>query len=176
MRACIERYGALVWALARRGSEGRADAEDAVQEIFTELWRSAARFDPSIASEAAFIVVIARRRLIDRRRRRTRRLDREPLPEIVLDPMSAERPELGHDARRAAEALASLKPEQRRMLTLSLYEGLSHGEIAKSTGSPLGTVKANIRRGLLAVRRALGVDEPTIDRQGEGEADDEPGR
>src|SRR5215813_5986353 len=71
VRDCIARYGGLVWSIARR-FEG-ADAEDAVQEIFLDLWKSAARFDPRIASESAFVAMITRRRLIDRRRTRRRR-------------------------------------------------------------------------------------------------------
>ena len=65
---CMERFGGLVWALARRFSTNSADAEDAVQEIFSSLWQNADRFDPSIASETTFVGMIARRRLIDRRR------------------------------------------------------------------------------------------------------------
>src|SRR5678816_3425476 len=76
---CIARYGGLVWTLARRFSSNSADAEDATQEIFLDLWRSAARFDPIAASETTFVALIARRRLIDRRRRRQRRGDTEPL-------------------------------------------------------------------------------------------------
>jgi RNA polymerase sigma factor (sigma-70 family) len=62
VRDCIDRFGGLVWALARRMSPGAAEAEDAVQEIFMDLWRSSARFDPTIASEPAFVTMVARRR------------------------------------------------------------------------------------------------------------------
>src|SRR5262245_66294972 len=83
VRECIARYGGLVWSIARRFE--LADAEDAVQEIFLDLWKSAARFDPNIASETAFIAMIARRRLIDRRRTRKRRPTTEQLPELAVD-------------------------------------------------------------------------------------------
>ena len=66
---CMERYGGLVWSIALRLTGSRADAEDAIQEIFIDLWKSAARFDGAVASEKAFVAMIARRRLIDRRRR-----------------------------------------------------------------------------------------------------------
>src|SRR5215467_13463308 len=85
-RTCIERYGGLVYALARRFEGGAgADIEDAVQEIFLDLWKSAPRFDPAIASETAFVATIARRRLIDRRRTRGRRPATEPISEVVPD-------------------------------------------------------------------------------------------
>src|SRR5690606_24550621 len=74
MEDCLTRYGGLVWSLARRFSPTNADAEDAVQEVFIEVWRHADRYDESIASEPTFIAMIARRRLIDRQRRR----DRQP--------------------------------------------------------------------------------------------------
>ncbi|HEY1068798.1 MAG TPA: sigma-70 family RNA polymerase sigma factor, partial [Pirellulales bacterium] len=68
---CLARYGGLVWSLARRHTNNTSDAEDAVQEIFIDLWRSAARFNPQAASEATFVAMIARRRLIDRRRKQS---------------------------------------------------------------------------------------------------------
>src|SRR5436190_14026687 len=71
VRECLARYGGLVWSIARRFEP--SDAEDAVQEIFLDLWKSAARFDRAVASETAFVAMIARRRLIDRRRTRGRR-------------------------------------------------------------------------------------------------------
>lgn len=155
VRECIAQYGGLVWSIARRFE--LADAEDAVQEIFLDLWKSAARFDPTIASEAAFVAMIARRRLIDRRRTRRRRPTTEQLPEVAVD--QAARPDACAEAAQAARALEQLRPEQRRVLVLATY-GMSHGEIAAQTGMPLGTVKAHARRGLISIRAALlGVPE-----------------
>src|SRR5512147_784538 len=73
VRECLARFGPIVWGLARRMSPTRSDAEDAAQEIFLDLWAHGGRYDPSRASEEAFVAVIARRRLIDRRRRTQRR-------------------------------------------------------------------------------------------------------
>ncbi|MEM6731858.1 MAG: sigma-70 family RNA polymerase sigma factor, partial [Myxococcota bacterium] len=78
---CIESYSGLVWSLARRFLRNDADAEEAVQEIFVELWSSAHRYDPSRASESTFISMVARRRLIDRLRRTKREPGQEPLKE-----------------------------------------------------------------------------------------------
>ena len=83
--ACIDRFGGLVWSLARRFLDRPTEAEDAVQEIFIELWKSASRFDPSIASETTFVAMIARRRLIDRQRKLGRRLESEAVSIENLD-------------------------------------------------------------------------------------------
>ena len=157
VRECLDLHGALVWSLARRFSPSLEDAEDAVQEVFLDLWKSAARFDPAAASEATFVAMIARRRLIDRRRKRQRRPDTEPLPDAspppaAVAPASAE---ISAEASLAARAVAQLRPEQRQVLLLATCQGLSHEEIATSTGMPLGTVKAHARRGLLRVREIL---------------------
>lgn len=159
VRDCLARYGGLVWSIARR-FEG-PDAEDAVQEIFLDLWKSAARFDPQIASEAAFVAMIARRRLIDRRRTQQRRPATEAIDAIAAEPAAdaARGPDSCAEAAQAARALDRLRPEQRRVLVLATH-GLSHGEIAERTGMPLGTVKAHARRGLQSIRAALlGVQE-----------------
>ncbi len=155
VRACIERFGRLVWSIARRFSLTHAEAEDAVQDVFVDLWRSASRYDASLSSEAAFVAVIARRRLLDRRRQRVRRLDTEPLAENPLA-ASGQSAEICGEAVLAAKALAQLRPEQRTVLLLSACQGLSHDEIAAHTGLPLGTVKAHARRGLIRVRELLG--------------------
>ena len=68
---CIDQYGPLVWSLARRLSRTASDAEDATQEIFLDIWRSAGRFDASQGSDKVFIAMIARRRLIDRLRKKS---------------------------------------------------------------------------------------------------------
>lgn len=153
VRECLDRFGGLVWSLARRMGLPQAESEDAVQEIFTAVWKSAHKYDPSIASETAFVAMIARRRLIDRRRKLGRSApaqtitDSTPIP--TVSPRDAAVPE---DARRAAALFTQLSPEQQRVLTLNVYHGLSHESIAQSTGLPLGTVKTHARRGLIRLR------------------------
>ncbi len=157
MSGCIERYGALVWSLARRMSTSQADAEDAVQDVFIALWRNAGRFDPQIAAETTFVTMIARRRLIDRSRRRESRPSTRPLQDAAAmttasdaDPMEVE-----EEVERATEALAALRPEQREVLRMVVVDGMTHREAAEKTGMPLGTVKAHARRGLMKVREML---------------------
>lgn len=157
VRACMERFGGLVWSLARRMTSTHDEAEDAVQDIFVDVWRSAARYDPKIASETAFVATIARRRLIDRRRRAQRRPEAELLPDSLASGESPvdEQLALGDEAELARVELEKLKPEQQRVLRLSIWDGLSHSEIAEHTGLPLGTVKTHARRGLMQIRDAI---------------------
>ena len=152
----ITRYQRLIWWLARR--QAGHDAEDAVQDIFIDLWKSAARFDASKSSEVSFITMIARRRLIDRSRKRQRTPLTQELDLDLVDQQfqtSSAEIEIAAEARIAAEALSELQPEQRSVLKLSIVEGYSHGEIARQTGIPLGTVKSHIRRGLIQVKQSL---------------------
>lgn len=161
--ACIDQYGGLIWSLARRLLIRPTEAEDAVQEVFIELWKKAHLFDPSIGSETTFVAMIARRRLIDRRRRESRRLesdavhiDEVPIPTTV----ETIKFELQDEAARAARALGELKPEQRSVLQLAVCEGWSHQLIAERLGLPLGTVKTHVRRGLAKIREELGAPKP----------------
>lgn len=163
VRECIDRFGGLVWSLARRAGFTDAEAEDGVQEIFVELWRHANRYDPGVASEAAFVAMIARRRLIDRRRRLSRRPETRAIPDDgvlgAADPVAQGR-ETADEARKAARAIEQLAPDQQKVLRLSILQGLSHERIATALDLPLGTVKTHARRGLLRVREALGAGRP----------------
>ena len=156
---CLEQYGGLVWSLARRMSPTREEAEDAVQDIFIEIWKNADRFDAGIASEVTFVAVIARRRLIDRRRKAGRRPNEDALvEEAARDEMLvqvASQAAMGEEAALAREVIGELSEDQQRVLQLSIFHGQSHEKIARSTGLPLGTVKTHARRGLLRVRDLL---------------------
>lgn len=156
---CLKAYGGLVWSLARRMSPNSDDAEDAVQEIFIDIWKNAGRFDASQSSETTFIAMIARRRLIDRLRHSNRRLSPDSLEDLTIEPAnnSDGNLQMSVEAKEAAKALEVLRPEQRQVLQLSIIQGLSHQEISDATGIPLGTVKTHARRGILQVREFLGL-------------------
>lgn len=159
---CIDRYGNLVWTIARRFTRSAVDAEDAVQDVFIDLWKSAARFDPARSTEAAFVAMVARRRLIDHVRRVERRPQTTEMAEGFDFPgTDAHHIEMNTDAALAARALQQIKPEQRNVLMMSVYHGMTHSEIVEETGLPLGTVKSHIRRGLSEVRRILGESGPS---------------
>lgn len=155
----VKAHGGLVWSLARRLSPTTADAEDAVQEIFLDVWKSAARFDPAQGSEKGFVAMIARRRLIDRLRRQRLQPAMDDIAELDLQGIgdSGDRGEIEAEAQRAAQALASLRADQQRVISLSVMHGLTHSEIAARTGLPLGTVKTQMRRGLIQLRELLGL-------------------
>lgn len=157
VQECIDRYGNLVWTIARRFTRSATEAEDAVQDVFIDLWKSAARFDSTRSTEAAFVAMVARRRLIDHIRRAERRPQTTAIPEGFDVPgTDAHHLEMSADAALAARALQQIKPEQRDVLMMSVYHGMTHAEIVQETGIPLGTVKSHIRRGLAEVRRILG--------------------
>lgn len=156
VRECVERYQGLIWWLARQMA-GNEDAEDAVQEIFIDLWKSAERYDPKRSSESAFVSMIARRRLIDRRRRSARRPEIHTLEADHHRLAGSDSRQVEHvaEAALAARALRRLERKERDVLLLSVYYGMSHREIAEEVSMPLGTVKTYVRRGLQRVREAL---------------------
>src|ERR1700761_7209969 len=131
VRECLETYGPLVWAIARRLSRTPSDAEDATQEIFLDIWRSAPRYDASQGSDKVFIATIARRRLIDRLRKTNAEPPMAPVEslETLEWPGAAAASEISLEAEQAARALAELNPEQRQVLELALLHGLSQTEI-----------------------------------------------
>jgi RNA polymerase sigma factor (sigma-70 family) len=156
---CLKAYGGLVWSLARRMLRNSDDAEDAVQEIFLDVWKNAGRFDPTQSSETTFVAMIARRRLIDRIRFSARRISADALEDVLAEPVdrSDKTMQTTLEASDAVKALNALRPEQRQVLQLSIVQGLSHQEIADTTGMPLGTVKTHARRGILQAREFLGL-------------------
>jgi RNA polymerase sigma-70 factor (ECF subfamily) len=154
----MDTYGGLVWSLARRFTDSVADAEDASQEIFLEIWKSASRYDSSMGKESTFIATIARRRLIDRLRASNRRPMTEEYDESVsVDPQSIETSSgaVAADVETAQRALARLNASQREVLMLGIVEGMTHSEIALKTNKPLGTVKTQMRRGLIRLRELI---------------------
>ena len=151
----FDRHAPLLQALAQRILPRREDAEEVVQEAFTHLWREAERYDPARSSVGTWLVLIARSRAIDRLRQgraRDRALaalgsEDPPLhtsPEGVGSVLTSER------RRRVDEELGNLPAEQRAVVEMAFYGGLTQSEIAAATGIPLGTVKT---RTLLAMRK-----------------------
>lgn len=157
--ACLDRYSKLVWALTRRFASSRTDAEDAVQEIFIDLWSSAGRYDSAKASETTFVAMVARRRLIDRLRK-TRREPRMEELEVAGDtgdtaPSAEAEVEVNDEAARASALIRTLKPQQQKIIKMAVYYGCTHRDIAEELDLPLGTVKTHLRRGLLQIRGAM---------------------
>jgi RNA polymerase sigma-70 factor (ECF subfamily) len=128
-----------------------------------DVWRSAGRYDPAQGTEKVFVTTIARRRLIDRLRR-SKMGHLHDSDEVLEDVRWAEPGNAGEvaiEAERAAAVVARLRPDQRKVLSMGLLEGMTHSEIARATGMPLGTVKTQMRRGLIQVRQWMRIDAPT---------------
>ena len=154
-RECIDRFGALVWSIARSQAGNPADIEETVREIFVDVWRSAARYHPEQGSEEVFITMIARRRLIDRMRRAAKRGRARAGDEGDTlgwgDPSHSATDEV----RAARQSIMRLRPELRMVLELGVLQGLSHSEIAQRLQMPLDTVKTLMTRGLIQVREFM---------------------
>lgn len=155
---CLNRYGGLIWSLAKRWIGNVADAEDATQEIFVELWQQAGRFNPAVAGEATFVAMVARRRLIDRVRKEARR----PLTESIdVDLVEAKDVQDfnfvdgADDAAKAKRCLSRLSAKQQEILTLVVHHGASHAAIASRLSMPLGSIKSCARRGLIQLRDCM---------------------
>jgi RNA polymerase sigma-70 factor (ECF subfamily) len=157
MNLCIDQYGPLVWGLVRRYVKDTAEAEDLVQEVFTEIWKKAASFNPAVASESTFIGLVTRRRSIDFLRRQGRQPGFEPLDAAVTVPLpEAATPSISCDPETVKSSIASLPADTRELFQLFFEDGFTHPEIAEKTGLPLGTVKTRLRRGLITLRDQLG--------------------
>ena len=161
LRALYRECAGRVMAVALHLLRDRAEAEDVVQETFLELWRRAGAFDPSRASPAAYAVLIARSRALDRLRARSALSRAEG--RATLDPPDppagpASQVEAGQEGARVRQALGALPPEQRRVVELAFFEGLSQREIADRTQEPLGTVKTRVRLGMEKLALALAED------------------
>ncbi len=155
---CIERYSNLIWSLARRYSPSQTDAEDAVQEIFLELWQKADRFNPAMSAESTFVTMIARRRLIDRYRKLARMVETTSA-ETDFDEQpalpAAQQVEMIDEAAKATRCLDALVSNQRDILRRSIHEGKSHSQISAEMQLPLGSVKSFARRGLIQLRQCM---------------------
>lgn len=157
-----DRYVATVFGLARRIVSRLEDAEEVVQDVFTQVWREAGRYRDEKASVAGWIVMLARTRAIDRLRARRARPDgdhgAEPAPERPLASADQD-PEAVAISRQQAEAirrtLDTLPDNQRTLIEMAYYRGLTHTEIAAETGVPLGTVKTRIRAAMETLRGVL---------------------
>ena len=160
LRAAYDRWGGLVHAFCVRSLASRADAEEATAQVFVNAWRGRSGFDPDRGSLAAWLLGIARRAVADVHGRLVREQAlRDALEQVrPVDVDADDGPERLVERLLVADALAQLRPEQRRAVGLAFYDGLTHQQVASTMGLPLGTAKTHIRRGLAVLRRRLEVD------------------
>ena len=159
-----KKYGNLIWSIARRYLSNQAEAEDAVQEIFLALWQSASRFDANKGSEITFIATIARRRLIDGLRKNNKHKILQSIDDSISDNVFKQKSNLEKNAELslAIGILETLEKKDQELLSLSIYQGYSHVEIAKLLNLPLGTVKTKIRRNLMKIREKIKGGKMTV--------------
>ena len=155
-----DRHARAIYSLALRMLSDAADAEDVVQDVFTQAWRQADRYDPSRAPVIAWLLVITRARALDRLRARRSRIAPAALDVMTNDPVDPgpgqDLQAIGHeDAARVRRALEALPDGQREAIELAYYKGLSQSDIAETLEQPLGTVKTRMRTALLKLREAL---------------------
>jgi RNA polymerase sigma factor (sigma-70 family) len=152
-----DRFGGVAYGLALRILRDESLAQDAVQEAFLAVWRTADRFLAERAKASTWILTLVHRRAVDLVRRQERRRG-EPL-ESADEPVAAERVDeeatLRFQRRVVQEALRRLPPEQREALELGYYGGLTQSELAERLGQPLGTIKSRMFTGLTRLRDLL---------------------
>ena len=155
MKRCIDQYAPLVWSIVNRRINVQRDAEETCQEIFTEIWQKASKFNSSKSKESTFIGLIARRRSIDWLRKQNR------LPPLAtldhLDDHASPQSLAGNaiDRGKLWEMLGKLPSKTLELFSLHFEKGMTHEEISGQTGIPLGTVKTQLRRGLIEARKLL---------------------
>ncbi len=153
-----DRFGRPAYGLALRILRDEALAEDAVQEAFLALWRTAARFVPERGKASTWILTLVHRRAVDIVRREERRradaLDQAPEPESreAVD----EEAWLRLQRERVQDALRKLPDQQREAIELAYYGGFTQSELAERLGQPLGTIKSRMFGGLARLRELLG--------------------
>lgn len=145
--ALYNRYARAVFGLALRRLGDRGRAEDAVQETFASIWRSAATYRPERGPGAPWLYTVARNATVDRSRERIETPSEVP-DEPTTEPGPADQTEQSWVAWRVHSALQELPEREREAISLAYWSGLSQSEVAEFLGIPLGTVKTRTRSGL----------------------------
>jgi len=165
--SCIyEQTVAQIFGIARCMLRSKEDAEEIVCDVYTHAWQTAGNYDPARGSVMAWLGIMTRNRAVDRLRQRRKHAtvsDAAQHPEDwPADPATSPEDILARFQTGSAvhRALESLPPERRRLIALAFFEGLSHQEIADSTGIPLGTVKSHVRRALCVLQTVLMPRQP----------------
>jgi RNA polymerase sigma factor (sigma-70 family) len=157
LAALYDRYGRPSYALAVRILRDSQLAQDAVQEAFLAVWRTAAAFDPLRGKASTWLLTLVHRRAVDVVRREDRRradpLDDAP---VASGDSTDDEAELREQRRAVQAALTVLTPAEREAIELAYYAGFSQSEIAERLGVPLGTIKSRMFAGLRKLRDELG--------------------
>ncbi|HXO18584.1 MAG TPA: sigma-70 family RNA polymerase sigma factor [Thermoanaerobaculia bacterium] len=154
------RYAPTLLALTRRILGSAADGEEVLQEVFLHVWNQGARYDPDRSSVSTWLVLIARSRAIDRLRtrkvvQRTHESAGAETPAGHASPEGVENVFLAERRERVRREMDKLPPEQRQVLEMAFYQGLTQTEIASRAEIPLGTVKTRTLLAMKKLRNAL---------------------
>jgi len=160
----FDRHGGAGYSLALRMCGRRALADDIVQEAFLSLWRSASGYDRARGSVRSWVLSAVHNRAVDALRRTGAKAGRDVSDEGIAERLPARdatdaEVERREESRRVRSALDELPPDQRQVIELAYFGGLSHSQIAEMLELPPGTVKGRMRRGLTKMRQALGEAE-----------------
>jgi RNA polymerase sigma-70 factor (ECF subfamily) len=150
-----QRYARPVFGLALRRLGDRGRAEDAVQETFASIWRSAGTYRPDRGPGAPWLYAVARNAIVDRARNRTE-IPADIPDEPAHEPGPSELAEQGWVSWRVHRALEELNEREREVISLAYWSGLSQSEVAEFLGIPLGTVKTRTRAALARLAEILG--------------------
>jgi RNA polymerase sigma-70 factor (ECF subfamily) len=150
----------LIYGLILRVLGDTSSAEEVLLDVYTQVWRQAASYDAGRGTPLAWLTTIARSRAIDRLRSgwqdQQRKESLEALGDAAADAANPEETTVASERQRLVRAaLEKLSPEQREVIELAYYSGLSHSEIAEKLNHPLGTVKTRTRLGMMKLREAL---------------------
>lgn len=154
MAQLYERYSSIVYSVALRVLGDTGAAEDILQEVFMQLWRSPDLFDATRGTLPVWLAVITRNRAIDSLRKRRPETDFTDVT-VSIEPDLAGGAELSRALEKIRGTLGGMPAPQRSALEMAFFDGLTHTEIAEKTGEPLGTIKTRIRTGLLTLRKAF---------------------
>jgi RNA polymerase sigma-70 factor (ECF subfamily) len=152
-----DRFGALVYKVARQFLSSQAEADDAVQEVFVRLWQTADRYDPRRAKLVTWVMLIARRHLIDRIRRSAVRPTESTIDSVDTSAASTRempdrQPQENERAARLRQKIAELPELQRIVIERAYLQGFTLREVSEQLNAPLGTVKSALSRGLERLR------------------------
>ncbi|MEX2210549.1 MAG: sigma-70 family RNA polymerase sigma factor [Gaiellaceae bacterium] len=155
-----DRLGGIAYSLALRILRDRALAEDAVQEAFLSVWRSASRFVPERARAQSWLLTLVHRRAVDLVRREDVRRA-EPLADVETGgtETAEEATWLRFERERVQTALKTLPDQQRELIELAYYGGFTQSQLADRVGVPLGTIKSRMFTGLTRLGELLRDDE-----------------
>ena len=156
LEALYDRYAVMLTSVLIRILRDSQAAEEILQDIFYQLWRTASQFDASRGSLPGWLLVIARNRAISHLRHRNPAAGDELVENTLAMPFNLENVISQQQLlRRIKSVLEDLPAEQRAAVELAYFEGLTHSEIAQRTGDPLGTVKTRLRSALETIKRAV---------------------